>query len=81
MTTEIFSDPNVNQFVNQGYNNIDFTPSPNQGSRSTPTPQPQFQQPAGQNQFQQQPAGVRIIPIKVEGAASPQSEPSVVMKR
>lgn len=67
-----FLDPNANQFVNQGYNNIDFSPSPNQAPRSYG--QPQFQQPAGQQPQQQ--AGVRIIPIKVEGATTP-----VIMQR
>jgi hypothetical protein len=49
-------DPNANQFVNQGYNNISFSESP----RMMPQQQQQQQQP-------QYPSGTRIIPIQIEG--------------
>lgn len=88
---ENISDPNVNQFVNQGYNNIDFSPMSQQSPRAyvqtqkQQPPSPQFQQQQQQQQqpiqFQQQ-AGTRIIPIKVEGGArSPQVEQTVVLQR
>lgn len=76
----------MNQFVNQGYNNIDFSPSTQQQPRAyaqnqqSPQFQPQFQ-PQQQQMFQQQ-AGTRIIPIKVDGGArSPQVEQTVVLQR
>lgn len=74
-----FSDPNANQFVDQGYNNIDF-PSTAQPPRNYAQNQKLQQQPQQQQQFQQS-AGVRIIPIQVEGARSPQTEQTVVMQR
>lgn len=77
-------DPNVNQFVNQGYNNIDFSPASNQPTRTFAQPQKQQQQQAAQ-QYQQQPAqqqaGTRIIPIQVEGGRSSQNDQTVVMQR
>lgn len=84
MRRKLFIDPNVNQFVNQGYNNIDFSPMSQQSPRvNAQTQQPQFQQPQQRpQQFQQQQAGTRIIPIKVEGGArSPQVEQTVVLQR
>lgn len=84
-------DPNVNQFVNQGYNNIDFSPASNQPTRTFVQPQKQQQQPAAPQQYQQQPAqqqqqfqqqaGIRIIPIQVEGGRSSQNDQTVVMQR
>lgn len=90
--SKIIPDPNVNQFVNQGYNNIDFSPASNQAPRTfaqPQKPQQQFQQQPVQQQFQQQPAqqqfqqqaGTRIIPIQVEGGRSPQNDQTVVMQR
>jgi hypothetical protein len=78
------TDPNANQFVNQGYNNIDFTtgqpqqPQPQQQAPRTYA-QAQAQKPP-QVQFQPQSAGTRIIPIHVEGSRSPQVDHTVVMQ-
>lgn len=76
-----FTDPNVNQFVNQGYNNIDFLTAQQQQQQAPKTyAQAQAQKPP-QVQFQPQPAGTRIIPIQVEGSRSPQGDHTVVMQR
>lgn len=67
-------DPNANQFVNQGYNDIEF-----------PQPTPQFTRPSyvqkvqQPQQQQQQPAGTRIIPIQIEGSQSPNH--TVILQR
>lgn len=53
----IFIDPNVNQFVNQGYNNINYP----QNAQSPRVFSPPIQQSGS----------ARIIPIQVEGARSP----------
>jgi hypothetical protein len=68
------TDPNANQFVNQGYNDIDF---------SQPLTHPSMR-PYMQKTQQQQPAlptqqGTRIIPIQVEGL-QPQSH-TVILQR
>lgn len=73
-TFPIFPDPNANQFVNQGYNNIEFPQAPQQASR----PYVQTQLP---QQQAQQSAGTRIIPIQVEGSRSPPNDQTVVMQR
>lgn len=57
--------------MNQGYNNIEF-PS----TQQRPYVQSQRQQPQ-----QQQQAAMRIIPIQVEGARSPQNENTIVLQR
>jgi hypothetical protein len=75
----MFKDPNANQFVNQGYNNIEFSPTPQQ-QQARPYVQQQ-QQPMPQQQQYQQPAGTRIIPIQVEGARSPQFDQTIVMQK
>lgn len=81
----LFPDPNANQFVNQGYNNIDFTtgqPTQPQTQQQAPRTYAQAQaQKPPQVQFQPQQAGTRIIPIHVEGGRSPQVEHTVVMQR
>lgn len=65
-------DPNANQFVNQGYNNIDFPP---QSSARPFTPvQTPVQKPMQQQQQFQQPAGTRIIPIQVERSPLPNDQ-------
>lgn len=66
-----FTDPNANQFVNQGYNDIDFSQQPTQ-------PRPYMQKV--QQQPQQQQTGTRIIPIQVEGAQSQQNN-TVILQR
>lgn len=69
-----FSDPNANQFVNQGYNNIEFPQVVQQSRPATQAPKPQQQQQC------QQPAGTRIIPITVERSPQP-NEQTVVLQR
>jgi hypothetical protein len=67
----IYLDPNANQFVNQGYNDIEFPQPTTQFNR------PSYVQPKVQpQQQQQQPAGTRIIPIQIEGS---QPSANVVM--
>lgn len=68
----IFLDPNANQFVNQGYNNISFAG-------------PQSQSPRAMQPLQQQPSGTRIIPVQIERSngsqnRSPYPEQTVVMQ-
>lgn len=65
------ADPNANQFVNQGYNDIQFPQVTQQQARPYVQPQQQFQQPTG----------TRIIPIQMEGSRSPQNDQTVVMQR
>lgn len=69
---ELFVDPNANQFVNQGYNNIEFPQQPT-AKAFTQAQKPQQQQ-------QQQTAGTRIIPIQVERSPQP-NEQTVVLQR
>ena len=68
-------DPHANQFVNQGYNDIDF----HQAQQGAKIVMIQNQKP--QQDQHQQPAGTRIIPIKMEGSRSPQHDQTVIMQR